>query len=106
VRTAVPFVSCIGRWQGSSALDGAFAEIPAAYQAGYDSVVLRGRDWSQRVIEADGGRGVDVAIDPGGGDTFNQSLNALRAGGVAISCGNAGASRTSASASRLCASSS
>ena len=39
-------------------------------------------DWGRRIRQAAGGRGVDVVVEVGGAGTFNQSINALRRGGI------------------------
>ena len=46
-------------------------------------------DWSAKVRELTGGKGVDVVMDAVGKDTFEGSLNALKPLGMMISFGNA-----------------
>ncbi|KQW17868.1 zinc-binding dehydrogenase [Streptomyces sp. Root369] len=64
-------------------------EAKAAYarEHGYDEVFVG--DFEQAVREATGGRGVDLALDPVGGDTFRASLASLAVYGRLISFGNA-----------------
>ncbi|MFF7545575.1 zinc-binding alcohol dehydrogenase family protein [Streptomyces canus] len=64
-------------------------EAKAAYarEHGYDEVFVD--DFEQAVREATGGRGVDLALDPVGGDTFRASLASLAVYGRLISFGNA-----------------
>ena len=38
--------------------------------------------WEEAVIEQTGGKGVDITVETGGGETLNQSLSATRAGGT------------------------
>ena len=51
-----------------------------AEQAGADHVVLAGEGWKDEVKELSGG-GVDVVLDPVGGDRFTDSLRSLREDG-------------------------
>lgn len=51
-----------------------------ARQCGADAVLLTSDDWSRRARELTG-NGVDVVIDPVGGDRFTDSLRALDVGG-------------------------
>ena len=60
-----------------------------ARQAGAHDVVLLDDEWRARVCELTGG-GVDVVIDPVGGDRFTDSLRALRAGGRVVIVGFTG----------------
>ncbi|MFF0081248.1 zinc-binding alcohol dehydrogenase family protein [Streptomyces canus] len=64
-------------------------EAKAAYarEHGYDEVFVG--DFEQAVRETTGGRGVDLALDPVGGDTFRASLASLAVYGRLISFGNA-----------------
>lgn len=52
-----------------------------ARDAGADLVLRSDAEWSQQAREAIGGLGVDVVIDPVGGDRFTDSLRALDVGG-------------------------
>jgi NADPH2:quinone reductase len=57
-----------------------------ARQAGAHDIVLFDDDWRARVRDLTDG-GVDVVIDPVGGDRFTDSLRALRAGGRVVVVG-------------------
>ncbi|WSQ11053.1 zinc-binding dehydrogenase [Streptomyces sp. NBC_01231] len=65
------------------------AEPKAAYarEHGYDEVFVG--DFDKAVREATGGRGVDLALDPVGGDTLRASLASLAVFGRLVSFGNA-----------------
>src|SRR3984885_8080582 len=60
-----------------------------AEQAGADEVVLLGESWKDEVLERSGG-GVDVVLDPVGGDRFTDSLRSLREGGRLVVVGFTG----------------
>lgn len=60
-----------------------------AREAGADEVVLVSDTWKDEVRERSGG-GVDVVIDPVGGDRFTDSLRSLREGGRLVVVGFAG----------------
>ncbi|MGY5124778.1 quinone oxidoreductase family protein [Streptomyces nigrescens] len=62
------------------------AEYARTY--GYDEVFV-GPDFDAEVRRATGGRGVDLALDPVGGDTFRRSMDALAIFGRLVSFGNA-----------------
>ncbi|WP_327224942.1 zinc-binding dehydrogenase [Streptomyces platensis] len=64
------------------------AKAGYARQHGYDEVFV-GPDFAAEVRRATGGRGVDLALDPVGGDTFRRSLSALAVFGRLVSFGNA-----------------
>lgn len=66
--------------------DASKAEHARAY--GYDEVFV-GPGFDEEVRRATGGRGVDLALDPVGGDTFRRSLDALAVFGRLVSFGNA-----------------
>ena len=57
-----------------------------AREAGADEVVRSGGEWKDEVKELSGG-GVDVVIDPVGGDRFTDSIRALREGGRVVVVG-------------------
>jgi NADPH:quinone reductase len=57
-----------------------------AEQAGADEVVLLGDAWKDEVKERSQG-GVDVVVDPVGGDRFTDSLRSLREGGRVVVVG-------------------
>jgi NADPH2:quinone reductase len=63
------------------------AKAAHARKYGYDEVFVG--DFEAPVRAATGGRGVDLALDPVGGDTFKASLAALSAFGRLVSFGNA-----------------
>src|SRR3984893_10046171 len=66
------------------------AKRQVAEQAGAERVVLLSEGWKDEVKELSNG-GVDVVLDPVGGDRFTDSLRSLREGGrlivVGLSCG-------------------
>lgn len=53
----------------------------AAARCGATEILRSGEDWSARARLATGGLGVDVVIDPVGGDRFTDSLRSLDVGG-------------------------
>lgn len=57
-----------------------------ARQAGADEIVRSDGPWKDEVLERSRG-GVDVVVDPVGGDRFTDSLRALREGGRAVVVG-------------------
>ncbi len=57
-----------------------------AREAGADQVLRSDADWKDQAKELSGG-GVDVVIDPVGGDRFTDSLRALREGGRLVVVG-------------------
>ena len=46
-------------------------------------------DWSKQVIAANGGQGVDLALEMSGGPIFYETLEAVRPGGRIVNYGNA-----------------
>ncbi len=69
---------------------GSAAKIAMAEEAGADHVLLHGDpDFVASVRELSGGRGVDVAYDSIGLDTFVKSLECLRPRGLMVAYGNA-----------------
>ena len=60
-----------------------------AREAGADEVVLLGENWKDEVVELSGG-GVDVVLDPVGGDRFTDSLRSLREDGRLLVVGFTG----------------
>src|SRR5271170_867736 len=60
-----------------------------AQRAGADHTLLLGEDWKDQVRELSGG-GVDVVLDPVGGDRFTDSLRALSEGGRLVVVGFTG----------------
>lgn len=67
---------------------GAESKVGAARAAGYEAVLVRGRDdWPARVRELSGG-GVPVVYDPVGRETWEGSLSCLAARGHLVCFGN------------------
>ncbi|GAA5610970.1 quinone oxidoreductase [Streptomyces platensis] len=64
------------------------AKAGYARKYGYDEVFV-GPDFAAEVRRATGGRGVDLALDPVGGDTFRRGLGSLAVFGRLVSFGNA-----------------
>jgi len=71
-----------------------------ANQAGADHVVRSDADWKQQAKELAGG-GVDVVLDPVGGDRFTDSLRSLREEGRAVVVGFTGGSIPEVKVNRL-----
>jgi NADPH2:quinone reductase len=71
-----------------------------AREAGADEVVRVDESWRERVQEGSGG-GVDVVIDPVGGDRFLDSLRALREDGRLVVVGFTGGSIPEVKVNRL-----
>jgi NADPH2:quinone reductase len=71
-----------------------------AEQAGAQQVVLLGDGWKDEVKSRSGG-GVDVVLDPVGGERFTDSLRALREGGRLIVVGFTGGSIPEVRVNRL-----
>ncbi|MFW6868193.1 NADPH:quinone oxidoreductase family protein [Nocardioides sp. CPCC 206347] len=69
-----------GRAQPSIAVVSSDAKAEVARVCGADEVLRTDEDWSHRVREITG-HGVDVVVDPVGGDRFTDSLRALDVGG-------------------------
>ncbi|RPF35440.1 zinc-binding dehydrogenase [Streptomyces sp. TLI_185] len=63
------------------------AKAAYAREYGYDEVFVG--EFTEAVREATGGRGVDLALDPVGGETFRGSLASLALFGRLVSFGNA-----------------
>ena len=84
-------VGQLAKAAGAGAVYGVVSsEAKAAYarEHGYDEVFVG--DFEAGVREATAGRGVDLALDPVGGDTLRASLAALAVFGRLVSFGNAG----------------
>jgi len=60
-----------------------------AERAGADQTLMLGEGWREQVLEASGG-GVDVVLDPVGGDRFTDSLRSLRENGRLVVVGFTG----------------
>ena len=71
-----------------------------AAEAGADQTVLLSDSWKDEVKELSGG-GVDVVLDPVGGDRFTDSLRSLRADGRLIVVGFTGGSIPEVKVNRL-----
>ena len=71
-----------------------------AEEAGADEVVLLGEGWKDEVKELSGG-GVDVVLDPVGGDRFTDSLRSLREDGRLLVVGFTGGSIPEVKVNRL-----
>jgi NADPH:quinone reductase len=71
-----------------------------AREAGADEVVRSDGPWKDQVKEISGG-GVDVVIDPVGGDRFTDNLRSLREGGRAVVVGFTGGSIPEVRVNRL-----
>lgn len=71
-----------------------------AERAGADQIVLLGDTWKDEVKERSGG-GVDVVLDPVGGDRFTDSLRSLRENGRLIVVGFTGGSIPEVRVNRL-----
>ena len=76
------------------------AKAKVAEQAGAEQVVMLGEDWKEEVKSRSDG-GVDVVLDPVGGDRFTDSLRALREGGRVIVVGFTGGSIPEVKVNRL-----
>ncbi|MER7462925.1 zinc-binding dehydrogenase [Streptomyces sp. NPDC097981] len=82
----------VARLAGASAVYGVVSRPEKAEEAlkyGYDEVFV-GDGFTEGVRRATGGRGVDLALDPVGGDTFRRSLDSLARFGRLVAFGNAG----------------
>lgn len=71
-----------------------------AREAGADDVVRADEGWKDRVLEVSGG-GVDVVIDPVGGDRFIDSLRSLREDGRLVVVGFTGGAIPEVKVNRL-----
>jgi NADPH2:quinone reductase len=71
-----------------------------AREAGADHVVRSGGDWKAEATEISGG-GVDIVIDPVGGDRFTDSLRSLSEGGRVVVVGFTGGSIPEVKVNRL-----
>ncbi|MGW1800412.1 quinone oxidoreductase family protein [Streptomyces sp. NPDC001984] len=83
-------VGQLARAAGAGAVYGVVSSAPKAAYArehGYDEVFVGA--FQEPVREATGGRGVDLALDPVGGETLRASLASLAVFGRLVSFGNA-----------------
>jgi NADPH2:quinone reductase len=76
------------------------AKRAVAEAAGADETVLLGESWKDEVLERSGG-GVDMVLDPVGGDRFTDSLRSLREGGRLVVVGFTGGSIPEVRVNRL-----
>jgi NADPH2:quinone reductase len=76
------------------------AKQRVAEQAGADEVVLLSDSWKDEVKQRSGG-GVDIVLDPVGGDRFTDSLRSLRENGRLIVVGFTGGSIPEVKVNRL-----
>jgi len=76
------------------------AKAAVAREAGADQVVMLGEGWKDEVKELSGG-GVDVVLDPVGGDRFTDSLRSLRENGRLVVVGFTGGSIPEVKVNRL-----
>jgi NADPH2:quinone reductase len=76
------------------------AKRAVAVQAGADRTLLLGDGWKDEVLELSGG-GVDMVLDPVGGDRFTDSLRSLREGGRLVVVGFTGGSIPEVRVNRL-----
>ena len=76
------------------------AKEAVAREAGADVVVRSDGPWREQAVEASGG-GVDVVLDPVGGERFTDSLRSLREDGRAVVVGFTGGSIPEVRVNRL-----
>jgi NADPH2:quinone reductase len=76
------------------------AKRAVAELAGADHTLLLGDGWKDAVLELSGG-GVDMVLDPVGGDRFTDSLRSLREGGRVVVVGFTGGSIPEVKVNRL-----
>jgi NADPH:quinone reductase len=76
------------------------AKRAVAEQAGADHALLLGDGWKDEVVELSGG-GVDLVLDPVGGDRFTDSLRSLRENGRLVVVGFTGGSIPEVKVNRL-----
>jgi NADPH:quinone reductase-like Zn-dependent oxidoreductase len=80
----------LARFCGARAIATASSDAKAqrAKALGAEAIVdARRPNWSAQVLEATGGRGVDVVIEHVGAATWTESVKALTAGGRLVTCG-------------------
>ncbi|MGD0452671.1 MAG: NADPH:quinone oxidoreductase family protein [Solirubrobacteraceae bacterium] len=82
------------------ALVSSVAKRAVAERAGADHTLLLGDGWKDEVLELSGG-GVDMVLDPVGGDRFTDSLRSLREGGRLVVVGFTGGSIPEVRVNRL-----
>jgi NADPH:quinone reductase len=89
-----------GLGAGTIAVVSSDAKQQVAEQAGADHVVRSDGDWKDQVLELSGG-GVDLVLDPVGGDRFTDSLRCLRETGRLVVVGFTGGSIPEVRVNRL-----
>ena len=89
-----------GSARGPSPWSPATRRSEVAREAGADEVVRSDGPWKDEVKELSGG-GVDVVLDPVGGDRFTDSLRSLREGGRLVVVGFTGGSIPEVKVNRL-----
>lgn len=72
-----------------------------ALRAGADEVIFAGEEWLGRARELTGGSGVDIVLDPVGGERFTDSLRSLTEGGRLLVVGFAEGSIPEVKVNRL-----
>ena len=72
-----------------------------AREAGADDIVRSDGPWKDEARELTGGAGVDIVVDPVGGDRFTDSLRSLREGGRLLVVGFTGGSIPEVRVNRL-----
>ncbi len=77
------------------------AKAELARRAGADEIVDVRGDWAGELRRSNAGRGVDVIVDPVGGDRFDESLRCLAPEGRLLTVGFAGGRIPSVAANRL-----
>jgi NADPH2:quinone reductase len=83
------------------ALVSSVAKQEVAQRAGADHTLLLQENWKDQVRELSGGGGVDVVLDPVGGDRFTDSLRSLGEGGRVVVVGFTGGSIPEVRVNRL-----
>ncbi|MGH2906025.1 MAG: NADPH:quinone oxidoreductase family protein [Solirubrobacterales bacterium] len=73
----------------------------AAFTAGADEVIFHGPEWRARVSELTDGKGVELLLDPVGGDRFTDNLRVLAEGGRLLVVGFAEGSIPEVKVNRL-----
>jgi NADPH2:quinone reductase len=76
-------------------------KVSTALRAGADDVIFGGDEWLKRTRERTDGRGVDIVLDPVGGERFTDSLRSLAEGGRLLVVGFAAGSIPEVKVNRL-----
>jgi NADPH2:quinone reductase len=72
-----------------------------AHEAGADAVLRTDGPWHEQARELTGGRGVDIVLDPVGGERFTDALRALALGGRVVVVGFTGGTIPEVKVNRL-----